>query len=71
MEDEKQVQKKKPVAKLHGQEDDTEETYTYAYHKRYSGNLNEDKGVFDNDTFEGINTKLSVFDKTAVFRTDK
>ena len=29
--------------------------------------LNEEKGVFVNKDFEGINTEKNIFDKTAVF----
>ncbi len=33
--------------------------------------LNEDKGVFDNTDETSINTAKSVFDKTAIFRTNR
>lgn len=44
-----------------------EETLTYLSHKRETS-LNEEQGVFQGKTFEGINTEKSVFDRTAVFR---
>ncbi|MDO4292955.1 MAG: hypothetical protein Q4C65_06950 [Eubacteriales bacterium] len=48
-------------------EPDEEETLTYQERKR-PVNLNEEKGVFEEKTFQGINTQESVFDQTAVFR---
>lgn len=44
-----------------------EEALTYLSHKRETS-LNEEQGVFQGKTFEGINTEKSVFDRTAVFR---
>jgi len=46
--------------------EEEEETTTYALQKRQVP-LNHQKGVFHQGTFEGINTKKSVFDETAVF----
>ena len=47
-----------------------EETLTYLSHKRETS-LNEEQGVFQGKTFEGINTEKSVFDRTAVFRVEE
>ncbi len=44
-----------------------EEALTYLSRKRETA-LNEEQGVFQGKTFEGINTEKSVFDRTAVFR---
>ena len=44
-----------------------EEALTYLSRKRETS-LNEEQGVFQGKTFEGINTEKSVFDRTAVFR---
>ena len=47
-----------------------EETLTYLSRKRETS-LNEEQGVFQGKTFEGINTEKSVFDRTAVFRVEE
>ncbi|MCR5251302.1 MAG: hypothetical protein K6E50_11910 [Lachnospiraceae bacterium] len=45
-----------------------EETLTYAQRQRQLP-LNKNKGAFPEETFGGINTMQSVFDRTAVFHT--
>ena len=50
-----------------GQTVEEEEALTYLSRKRETS-LNEEQGVFQGKTFEGINTEKSVFDRTAVFR---
>ena len=47
-----------------------EETLTYQNRKRETS-LNEEQGVFQGKTFEGINTEKSIFDRTAVFRVEE
>lgn len=47
-----------------------EETLTYQNRKRETS-LNEERGVFQGKTFEGINTEKSIFDRTAVFRVEE
>lgn len=52
--------------KNRGNAEAEEETLTYkAYPRRQ--NLNEEQGVFQHHTFEGINSEKSLFDKTALF----
>lgn len=46
-----------------------EETLTYRAYSRETA-LNREQGIFQNKTFEGINTRKSVFDRTAVFGKD-
>ena len=43
-----------------------EETLTYRAYSRETA-LNKEQGVFQDKTFGGINTRKSVFDRTAVF----
>ena len=50
------------------QEEEEEETLTYATRQRQLS-LNKNKGVFPDEPFGGINTQLSVFDRTATFHT--
>lgn len=52
--------KKRPM------EEAEEETLSYHVRRREEA-LNERQGAFSTKTFEGINTKQSVFDRTAVF----
>ena len=59
---------RKPIPKKPQQED--EETLTYMKRPKPIGNLNRDKGIFDQKKFEGINTRENIFDAQAVFRTD-
>jgi len=47
---------------------DEEETLTYIQHKKQKP-INTDEDIFHNSRLEGINTKESVFNRTAVFRT--
>lgn len=47
-----------------------EETYTYQNRVK-SPSLQENPGVFTRKKLEGINTRGSVFDETAVFHTRK
>lgn len=46
---------------------DEEDTLTYAERTRQA-DLNKSKGAFETKTWEGINTRENVFDRTAVFR---
>ena len=46
-----------------------EETLTYLNRRRETA-LNEERGIFQGKTFEGINTEKSIFDRTAVFRVE-
>jgi hypothetical protein len=46
-----------------------EETYMYAERKPMEF-INEGNGVFDIKKQTGINSKKSVFDRTAIFKTD-
>ncbi len=48
--------------------DEEEETYTYQERPRQTS-LNEGPQVMTGKTFEGINSRKSVFDRTAVFHT--
>ena len=50
------------------QEDEDEETLTYATRPKMV-NINKNKGAFP-DAFDGINTRESIFDRMATFRTD-
>ena len=58
---------KRRMERAGNREPDEEETFTYQ-ERRKPGNLNEEKGVFEQKAFGGINTQQSVFDRTAVFR---
>ncbi len=54
------------------QQDQDEDEMGYAYEDRPPFVfLNRNKGVFVNPNEDGINTELSVFDKTAIFTTSK
>ena len=57
-----QQKKKKGAANI----PEEEETLTYRTYSRETA-LNREQGVFQNQTFEGINTRKSIFDRTAVF----
>ena len=46
-----------------------EETLTYKEHPPLYGNINRDKGIYKGKYSQGINTKESVFDAQALFRT--
>lgn len=48
--------------------EEEEETMTYRTRKAQSP-INAGPGIFQNSTMEGINTRESVFDRSAVFRT--
>ncbi len=48
-----------------------EETDEYMEWPSERASLNEAKSVFDKGTFGGINTDKSVFEKTAVFHTER
>ena len=50
--------------------EEEEDTMTYASRDRQKP-LNRQAGVFHQQKLEGINTAGSVFDETAVFRTEK
>lgn len=50
--------------------EEEEDTMTYASRDRQKP-LNRQTGVFHQQKLEGINTGRSVFDETAVFRTEK
>ncbi len=50
------------------QQDDDEETLTYATRPKFR-DLNKEKGKFEGG-FGGINSTESIFDRTAIFRTD-
>lgn len=63
-------EKQKKRKQTYGQEEDDEETMTYMYRKRQPF-LNENAGVFSGKNLEGINTRKSVFDETAVFTVRK
>ena len=47
-----------------------EETLTFLNRRRETA-LNEERGIFQGKTFEGINTEKSIFDRTAVFRVEE
>ena len=64
--DKKKKNKKKTA--LFSEEE--EETMTYAP-REVKKPLNQQKGAFDQGKFEGINTKKSVFDETAVFFAER
>jgi len=61
----RQEQKKRQV----GRQEDEEDTMAYMERGK-TRFLNQETGAFSTKTFEGINTKGSVFDETAVFRTN-
>lgn len=50
--------------------EEEENTMSYALRDRQKP-LNQQAGVFHQQKLEGINTRGSVFDETAVFRTEK
>lgn len=50
--------------------EEEEDTMSYASRDRQKP-LNRQAGVFNQQKLEGINTAGSVFDETAVFRTEK
>ena len=64
----KMNQDKLKKQKRRQQLDEDEETLTYAT-RPMMRDLNKEKGKFDGG-FQGINTAESVFDRTAIFRTD-
>ena len=51
--------------------EDDEPTMCYREEKREYWAMNQNKSVFESKFQEGINTAESVFDKNAVFRTEK
>ncbi|MDE6961466.1 MAG: hypothetical protein K2P27_11480 [Lachnospiraceae bacterium] len=57
---------KKREKKRNVQRDDEEETYTYFPRMRREA-LNQSQGAFGSVLEEGINTRKSVFDESAVF----
>ena len=63
-------EKRKKKKQAYGREEDAEETMTYMYRKKQPY-LNGDTGVFSGKSLEGINTRKSVFDETAVFTVRK
>ena len=50
--------------------DEAEETYTYLPRTRQKA-VNQEPGAFGSAMREGINTRRSAFDESAVFRTGK
>ncbi len=50
--------------------DGTEQTLTYM-HRKPAAFINEGNGVFDIKKQTGINTQKSVFDRSAIFKTDE
>ena len=50
--------------------EEEEETLTYL-NRKSERSLNEEQGIFQGKTFEGINTEKSIFDRTAVFRVEE
>lgn len=50
--------------------EEEEDTMSYASRDRQKP-LNQQAGVFHQQKLEGINTRRSVFDETAVFRTEE
>ena len=48
--------------------DEDEETLSYAPSYKNKP-INQQKGAFEKESFGGINTAESIFDRTAVFRT--
>ena len=48
-----------------------EETMTYKEHPAVYGNINRDKGIYKGKYSDGINSRESVFDAQAVFRTSE
>lgn len=50
--------------------DEEEETLRYAV-RRQMRDVNREPGAFGSEMGEGINTRRSVFDETAVFRVDE
>lgn len=51
-------------------EEDEEETMTYQ-ERRPIVSLNAAPGVFESKMERGINSEKSIFDKTAIFRTER
>lgn len=51
--------------------EDDEPTMRYREEKQEYWTLNQNKSVFESKFQEGINTAESIFDKKAVFRTEK
>lgn len=47
-----------------------EETLTYAQKKKRS-DINQEMGVFGSVMGDGINTRKSIFDKTAIFQVEE
>ena len=66
--DDRLVQQNKRLNKKPDPDDRDEDTLMYAPRKR-SEALNAHPGVFESNTFRGINSDADVFEKTAVFKT--
>ena len=62
-----QQNRKNAEKKKRQQLEEDEEWMTYAVRQRMTP-INKDKGVFPEES-SGINTRESVFDRTAIFRT--
>ena len=66
--DDRLVKQNRELAKKRKQQlEEDEEWMTYAVRQRMTP-INKDKGVFPEES-SGINTRESVFDRTAIFRT--
>lgn len=61
-EDNKQTVKRKT-------QPEDEETMTYKERPAVYGSINRDKGIYKGEYSEGINSRKSIFDAQAVFKT--
>ena len=55
--------------KLRRQNEEEEPTLSYRKREQESWAINQNQSAFDSGMLEGINTRQSVFDKKAVFKT--